>query len=286
MKKFVIAVAAIAVVIVALFALAPRTAAQTRGRSRATIDAPRFGASIGVSVRDLQNDEASRAKVSGGGVYIEDVRQDSPAARAGIRTGDIVIEFDGERVRSAVHFTRLVRETVAGRAVKVTVARDGNRQTLDVTPDEARYRFPPLPDVSRDIERGLRNLPRDFSFDFDFEGFPDEFYVTRGRLGATLMPITDQLADYFGVKEGLLVTAVAADTPASRAALKAGDVLMAVNGTTVERASDVGRALRDVPAGGKIELRVMRDRKELTLNTTLPERDRNRVRRDRDRIPV
>ena len=286
MKKFVIAVAAIAVVIVALFALAPRTAAQTRGRSRATIDAPRFGASIGVSVRDLQNDEASRAMVSGGGVYIEDVRQDSPAARAGIRTGDIVIEFDGERVRSAVHFTRLVRETVAGRAVKVTVARDGNRQTLDVTPDEARYRFPPLPDVSRDIERGLRNLPRDFSFDFDFEGFPDGFYVTRGRLGATLMPITDQLADYFGVKEGLLVTAVAADTPASRAALKAGDVLMAVNGTTVERASDVGRALRDVPAGGKIELRVMRDRKELTLNTTLPERDRNRVRRDRDRIPV
>jgi serine protease Do len=286
MKKFVIAVAAIAVVIVALFALAPQTAAQTRGRSRVTVGERGFGASIGVSVRDLQNDEASRAKVSGGGVYVEDVRQDGPAARAGIRTGDIVTEFDGERVRSAVHFTRLVRETVAGRAVKVTVTRDGNRQTLDVTPDEARYRVPPLPDVSREIERGLRNLPRDFSFDFDFEGFPDGFYVTRGRLGATLMPITDQLADYFGVKEGLLVTAVAADTPASRASLKAGDVLLAVNGTNVERASDVGRALRDVPGGGKVELRVMRDRKELTLNATLPERDRNRVRRDRDRTPV
>jgi serine protease Do len=170
--------------------------------------------------------------------------------------------------------------------VKVTVTRDGNRQTLDVTPDEARYRVPPLPDVSREIERGLRNLPRDFSFDFEFEGFPDGFYVTRGRLGATLMPITDQLADYFGVKEGLLVTAVAADNPASRASLKAGDVLLAVNGTNVERASDVGRALRDVPGGGKVELRVMRDRKELTLNATLPERDRNRVRRDRDRTPV
>jgi len=286
MKKFVIAVAAIAVAVVALFALAPQTAAQTRGRSRVTVGERGFGASIGVSVRDLQNDEASRAKVSAGGVYVEDVSQGGPAARAGLRTGDIVIEFDGERVRSAVHFTRLVRETVAGKAVKVTVARDGNRQTLDVTPDEARYRFPPLPDVSREIERGLRNLPRDFSFDFDFEGFPDGFYVTRGRLGATLMPITDQLADYFGVKEGLLVTAVATDTPASRGGLKAGDVLMAVNGTTVERASDVGRALRDVPAGGKVELRVMRDRKELTLDTTLPERDRNRVRRDRDRIPV
>ena len=286
MKKFVIAVAAIAVGNGALFALAPQPAAQTRGRSRVAVGERGFGASIGVSVRDLQNDEASRAKVSGGGVYVEDVREDGPAARAGIRSGDIVIEFDGERIRSAVHFTRLVRETVPGRAVKVTVTRDGNRQTLDVTPDEARYRFPPLPDVSREIERGLRNLPRDFSFDFDFEGFPDGFYVTRGRLGATLMPITDQLADYFGVKEGLLVTAVSADTPASRAGLKAGDVLVAVNGTNAERASDVGRALRDVPGGGKVELRVMRDRKELTLNTTLPERERNRVRRDGDRTPV
>jgi serine protease Do len=284
MKKFVIAVAAIAVVIAVLLALAPQTAAQTRGRPRVGSGERGFGASLGVAVRDLQNDEASRAKVSGGGVYVEDVSQDGPAARAGIKMGDIVIDFDGERVRSALHFTRLVRETVAGRAVKVTVARDGTRQTLDVTPDEGRYRFPPLPDVSREIERGLRNLPRDFSF--DFEGFPDGVYVTRGRLGATLMPITDQLADYFGVKEGLLVTTVAADTPASRAGLKAGDVLMAVNGTTVGRASDVGRALRDVPGGGKVELRVMRDRKEVTLNTTLPERDRNRARRDRDRIPV
>ena len=286
MKKFVIALAAIAVVVVALFALAPDTAAQTRGRSRVAVGERGFGASIGVSVRDLQNDEASRAKVPSGGVYVEDVSEDSPAARAGIKAGDVVTEFDGERVRSALHFTRLVRETVAGRTVKVTVVRDGNRQMLDVTPDEGSFRFPPLPDVSREIERGLRNLPRDFSFDFDFEGFPDGFSVTRGRLGATLMPITEQLAEYFGVKQGLLVTTVGVDTPASRAGLKAGDVLMAVNGTTVGRASDVSRALRDVPAGGKVELRVMRDHKEVTLTTTLPERERNRVRRDRDRIPA
>jgi serine protease Do len=286
MRKFVVAVAGMAVVVVALFALSPQTAAQTRGRPRVAAGARGFGASIGVSVRDLQNDEASRAKVSGGGVYVEDVSQDGPAARAGIKTGDIVIEFDGERVRSALHFTRLVRETVAGTAVKVTVVRDGNRQMLDVTPEDGWFRFPPVPDVSREIERGLRNLPRDFSFDFDFEGFGDGFSVTRGRLGATLMPVTDQLAEYFGVKQGLLVTAVAADTAASSAGLKAGDVLTAVNGTMVERTSDVSRALRDVPGGGKVELRVMRDRKELTLNTTLPERQRNRARRDRDRIPV
>ena len=285
MKKFVIAVAAIAVVVVAMFAMAPRTVAQTPGRPRVALGERGFGASIGVSVRDLQNDEAARARVPSGGVYVEEVTQDGPAARAGIKAGDIVTEFDGERVRSALHFTRLVRETVAARAVKVTVVRDGSRQMLDVTPDEGRVRFPPLPDVSREIERGLRNIPRDFSFDFDFEGFPDGFYVTRGRLGATLMPITDQLADYFGVKEGLLVTTVAADTAASRGGLKAGDVLMAVNGMPVERASDVGRALRDVPAGGKVELRVMRDHKEVTLNTTLPERERNRVRRG-DRVPV
>lgn len=280
MRKLVFAVLACVAVLIALLAVAPHVAAQGRGRA---VIAGGFGASMGVSVRDVRSEEATQARVSSGGVYIENVSPDSPAARAGIRTGDIVTEFDGERVRSALHFTRLVRETVPGHAVKITVVRDGNRQMLDVTPEEGRLR---LPDISLDVERGLRNLPRNFSFDFDFDGFPNGVFLSRGRLGATLMSMTDQLSDYFGVKQGLLVTAVAADSPAARAGLKAGDVLTAVNGQRVDAVSDLSRALRDVPSDGKVELRVTRDRKELTLNATLPERERERTRRNRDRIPV
>ena len=82
------------------------------------------GAQIGVSIRDFNDDELKAGKVTTG-VVIEDVEADSPAQKAGFKAGDIVVEFDGERVRSTRQFTRLVQETVAGRAVTAAVTRDG-----------------------------------------------------------------------------------------------------------------------------------------------------------------
>jgi serine protease Do len=64
-----------------------------------------------VGIRDVTTDDATKAKMAQpSGVYIESVREGSPAAKAGMQTGDIVVDFDGERVRSASHFTRLVRK--------------------------------------------------------------------------------------------------------------------------------------------------------------------------------
>src|SRR5215510_4900389 len=79
------------------------------------------GSSIGITVRD-----------SDSGVLVDRVRTDTPAARAGVKEGDIVTEFDGERTRSAAHFTRLVRETAPGRTVKMTVRRNGASTTMDI----------------------------------------------------------------------------------------------------------------------------------------------------------
>ena len=70
------------------------------------------GSQIGVSIRDVEDDDAKAAKLPApGGVVIEEVSEDSPAARAGMKKGDIVVEFDGERVRGVRQFTRLVQET-------------------------------------------------------------------------------------------------------------------------------------------------------------------------------
>src|SRR5262245_49080071 len=74
------------------------------------------GRQIGLSVLDIDAEEAKRLKLpNAGGVFIEDVQEDSPAAKAGIKDGDVVVEFDGERVRSTRQFTRLVQETPADR---------------------------------------------------------------------------------------------------------------------------------------------------------------------------
>jgi serine protease Do len=277
MKKPLIAFAALLVVGAALAALAPQAAAQVRARVAPDLNVVIGGSQIGVSIRDLDSDELAKAKLpQPGGALIEDVREGTPAARAGFRDGDIVVEFDGERVRSARHFTRLVQETPAGRTVQATVIRNGTRQTLQVTPETGRRAFIDIgPRVLREIEARRRRLPRDLMFDFDIVVPRDfETLVSPRRLGATIVGLNSQLAEYFGVKRGVLVSSVENRSPAAQAGLRAGDVIIAINGQSVDGVADVSRAVRNARPGDTLELRVTRDRKELTLKATIPDRPR------------
>jgi serine protease Do len=97
-----------------------------------------------------------------------------------------------------------------------------------------------------------------------------EIYSSRsGRLGVQIEDVQDQLASYFGVERGALVTSVAKDTPAERAGIKAGDVITKVNGETVEDTSDVRRELRRVEAGKEFQVDLVRERKPLSLKVTI-----------------
>lgn len=233
-----------------------------------------LGSTLGISVDDPSQDalRAARLNEAGGAVVVR-VNPDSPGQQAGLAVGDVIVEYDGERVRSAQQLVRLVRETPAGRRVTCTAVRSGDRRTFDVTPvrRSAMSAFPPLPDIRRDVERSLRNVPRQFDFDFDVEEWaPSLPFGARGRLGATLSPLGDQLARYFGVKQGLLVTFVATDSPAGRAGLIAGDVLTAVDGQAVSRSSEVAARVRRADPGAVLTLTITRDKKEQTLTVTLP----------------
>ena len=97
------------------------------------------GPRLGVEIRNLGKEDLAKFKLSTpNGVVVEQVTGASAAEKAGVKPGDVVVQFDGENVRSAVQFTRLVRETVAGRSVKMAVVRDGKRVELDVAPAEAK----------------------------------------------------------------------------------------------------------------------------------------------------
>src|SRR5690349_2655623 len=99
------------------------------------------GGQLGVVVRDLDAEGLKNAAGAASGVRIDDVDQDSPAAKAGIHEGDIVVDLDGERVRSARQFSRLIQETPDGRSVKLGIVRDGKRQSVDVTPQAGTFAF-------------------------------------------------------------------------------------------------------------------------------------------------
>jgi serine protease Do len=222
------------------------------------------GSSIGVTV----SDQAGTV-----GVLIESVREGTPATRAGLQKGDVVVEYDGEPARSARQFTRLVRETAPGRPVKMTVLRGGSKRTMDITP-EARdsVTLQQFPRVTGDAFR------RDFNFNFDVPGFIGEnLYGSPRRLGVTVAPLSDQLAAYFGVKDGVLVSEVIENTPAASAGVRAGDVITAANGRGVQSSTDLMREVREAEPGSTIELQVTRDRKETTMKVTLPQRSQRRL---------
>jgi serine protease Do len=265
MKKVVLGGLALVMLAAVAYVLAPGAAAQRQGRVQLpdllALEGP--GSSIGVTVRDRTGDSA--------GVLIESVREGTPATRAGLQKGDVVVEFDGEPARSARQFTRLVRETAPGRAVKMTVLRDGSRRTVDITP-EARdsATLQQFPGITGDA---LRALPREFDFRFDPQGgWGEAFFGSPRRMGVSVVPLSDQLATYFGVKEGVLVSEVVSGTPAATAGIQAGDVITAVNGRTVLSSADLVREVRQAEPGATIDIRLTRSHKEMNLKVTLPQR--------------
>ena len=229
-------------------------------------------ASIGVGIRDVTSDDAAKAKQGQpSGAYIESVREGSPAAKAGLQTGDIVVDFDGERVRSASHFTRLVQESVPNREVTAVVIRGTSKQNLKISPDSGGA----FNIFSNNGRRQLENLqinPRRGNFDFNLDnGSLRVFPATGTTLGVTVSPLSEQLASYFGVKQGVLVSAVTSNSPAAAAGVRAGDVITAINGQSVSSSGDITRALRE-RTGEAAEISVMRDKKSLSLKATLPGR--------------
>jgi serine protease Do len=254
-------------------------ARERQARPRAMILDGR-GAQIGVSVDDLNDQELKAALGASSGVLIEEVDTDSPASKAGLRQGDIVVELDGERVRSARQFSRLIQETPAGRSVRLGVVRDGKRQTIDVTPESRAFGFGPDADfMVRQLEPQLRGLepklrelePRlkEFGFNgpFDF-GMLAPGTSPRARLGVQINSLTPQLAEYFGAKNGgVLVSSVTSGSAADKAGIKAGDVITSVNGDAVRDSADLIDELRDKT--GEITVGIIREKKESTFKATL-----------------
>ncbi len=263
------------------------------------------GPRLGVTIRDVASEDVTKLKLPGqAGVVIDEVEKDSAAAKAGVLKGDVAVSFDGETLRSAAHLTRLVRETAPGRTVKMTVVRDGKRVDLSVAPSESRgaaFRHEGQ-DLDIVIEKelqeklgALKGKEKDFALQWEAmprghaEAMPHFFYrspggpmmfrgpggdpdvfafsMGRGRLGVTVQDLTPELAEFFGTKDGVLVSAVSKDTPAAKAGLKAGDVITAIDGTSVESSSELVDQLRE--KSGEITVSVMRDKKALSLKATL-----------------
>ena len=251
------------------------------------------GAQLGVSVRELDAEQAR----SQNGAVVDEVRAGSAAEKAGIKKGDVITEFDGERVRGVRHLTRLVTETPDGRTVKAAVVREGKRVDLSVTPDSGSLasadgnfevfvppmRFEKMP--HGDMTWALPGSP-DGAWAFK-GGRPGELWAfksEKGRLGLKVQELDGQLGEYFGTSNGVLVNSVDADSPAARAGLKAGDVVTAVNGKAVAEPSELIEAVQAVEDGATLAVDYTRDKKAQSTKATLDKEEPSEQPRKRQRV--
>jgi serine protease Do len=232
------------------------------------------GAWLGVMLKDLTVEEVKELKLAGDyGVQVKEVVDDSPAAKAGLAKEDVIVEFAGEKVRSAEQLRRLVRETPPGRDVTIVVRRGSETKTLTATLGEPKVRtfeYFGAPGSPQTFNVPLPHpMPEVHVPDFNL------FWMQRGaRLGISADDLTSQLAQYFGVKQGkgILVREVVVGSAAEKAGLKAGDVIVAVDGKEVSTVGALRRALdgsADQKEKRKLALTIVRDKQEQTLTVEL-----------------
>jgi len=223
------------------------------------------GAWLGVRLEEVTAEKAKELKLAGEyGVIVKDVEENSPAAKAGLAKGDVILEFAGEKVRGTAHFRRLVRETPAGRTVSLQVSRAGQTRTLTAKLEAGGGRtfqlpaMPPMPDMPK----------------FEVPEFDFVWHARGARLGISGDDLSPQLAEFFGVKQGkgVLVREVVVGSAAAKAGLKAGDVIVAVDGKEVTSVSKLRRALagdKEEKEARKATLTIVRDKREQTVAVEL-----------------
>jgi serine protease Do len=266
-----------------------------RGR-RANAVLQKHGTSyLGVGAADIDAERAKALKLpEERGVELKSIAGDGPAAKAGLKEGDVVLEYNGQRVEGTEQFVRLVRETPPGRQVRLLISRDGNTQTMTLETGTRTAHLmagvdgfpfgapippvPPMPPMPPDTAETFRR------FGDAYKGTGERWWRgmtpdlpsgnmswRSGALGIESESLGPQLAQFFGVKEGVLVRSVNRNSPAEKAGIKAGDVIVKIAGNAVESPRAISRELRSARSKGNVAVMLVRSQKEMTVTVELPE---------------
>jgi S1-C subfamily serine protease len=204
------------------------------------------------------------------GAVVTLIDHDAPAAQAGIRVNDVVLQVNGQTVEGAEQFTRLLREIPAGRSVSLVISRDGASQTIAVQLADRKK-------MEHDVWNRLDNggdpstsapgmgILSGGSGDVPSGGFHLPF-VGAGSLnvGVIVEPLTSQMADYLGIQGGLMIKQVARKSQAEAAGMRAFDVILKVGADGMLTTADWDRTLR-ANQGKPVQVTILRDRRQQTV---------------------
>jgi membrane-associated protease RseP (regulator of RpoE activity) len=238
------------------------------------------GGYLGVYAENISRENMGRYNLNQvRGVGVTRVIKDSPAEKAGLRKDDVILRIDGESVNSVRKLNRLVSEMAPDHSVKVTVSRGGAETDITATIGKRNNTS-----LVQDFMPGGSKLwkwertPKVWKWEGPLMGRGDladnsgdlTFMLGNGRrIGVSTMALTKQLADYFGIADGkgALVTAVTDDGPAAKAGVRAGDVITAIDGETVDSPGDISRVINRKKEGD-VTLTVIRNKAQQTIRVT------------------
>jgi serine protease Do len=192
---------------------------------------------LGVMIQDVTEDLAKSFKLSEPhGALVSGVKEGGPGAKGGIERGDIIVEFDGQKVSSSHELPTMVAATPIGKEVEVKVLREGKEKTLHVKIGE--------------MPKGAGETP----------GEEEQNAPSGEKLGLMVAPVTPDVARGLGIEpgSGVLVRGVKSGTPAEEAGLRAGDVIVEVNRKPVKSVQDFTEMVDKVKPGESLLFLVRR----------------------------
>src|SRR5436309_8303567 len=229
---------------------------------------------LGVETHEVTADKAKALKLSAErGVVLGKIVPDSPAAKAGLKENDVVTEINGQRVEGAAQFRRMIHEIPAGRSIQLSVWRDGRTQTISATlgkseerhhamkmvaptPGTFAFRMPEIPEIP----------PMEWNGGMLAGGQP--------RLGIDAEDLSGQLGAFFGAPdgEGILVRDVNSGSPAEKAGVKTGDVIISLGGERIRTVGELREKLsaKHADKDRTVKLGVLRNKSEISLTVELP----------------
>ncbi len=215
-----------------------------------TVSIEKGGVFMGVYPADLDDTKREALDFEGEGVLIEDIVEDGPAQKAGVEAGDIIIKMDGKAIASNEELRKILKKRKSGDKMKILVNRDGEMMefTLELVdrPEEA----------------------------FTYKTPKRQFKMKKGGfLGVEIIGLEEQLAEYFKVKEGVLVEEVEEDSPAEKAGIKAGDVIVKIADEEIEDIDDLVEEIRSHDPGSEVKIGIVRKGKKKILTAILGEKE-------------
>ena len=230
------------------------------------------GSFLGVFLEDLTDGVRKKIDYDGRGAFVKGVEEGSPADKGGVEDLDVIVEINGDRIAGQGHLKDILSYSPPGEKILLKVWRKGKTVPLEVILGN-RADFYSKEFMLKNQQK-LQALTKAKERELQDDVFRKIMVLSgdpRSWLGVRTQDLSDQLAEFFKVSEGVLITEVIEDGPADRSGISAGDVLVKVDDQEIKDPIGLTNVMDEIDPDTEIAVEIVRDGKKMTKRVTVVE---------------